>query len=523
MSQVRVFTLVGDSNIRNHINKNSLRANPALKAAQILTCGHMGIFSPSLQKIRAESNACVVACVTNFLTSAEGPPSISNRVEPVLSDFFSTLVEYCVSNPDRSFLISPPMYRSQPTWYREGLPEIMTLFSQSFSNAESRPPNLLLLPSFATPEFDADGIHLTPYSGLEYILHLFDSAIEVIESTGRTLEEVSTKCCESTRVLEDRVMVLEQEHRRLNRVVESKTAIDSELADTHANERSEDFFVIAGTPRIASDLVGKAWQEQAVKDVQSVIQILMGREMSIVFVKNATSRHDGAEVTYNVQMSTVAESDSIRKKFGSFFVGAGGVERRPTELRSISIKNLVTPETRIRISLLKLIGQKYRDSNPRSKVQVIGYVPRPFIKITPSPSASDRRVLSYTFVQAVKALPCQFSASELEPIVRRINPRLSGQVRSLFIIISDDQYRKVSKFRNSRPATTSTSTEVSNTGSASGTSGSVSDDGDDNDVTITEAMAVVPVPPAAHQSSSKGSRSGKRGAPSHPDAVPAKK
>ena len=147
---------------------------------------------------------------------------------------------------------------------------------------------------------------------------------------------------------------------------------------------------------------------------------------TIVFVKNATNRHVGAVVTYNVQMPTVAASRSIRVKFGSFFLG--GKKTKPKELASISIKNLLTPETKTRISLLKLIAQKYRDTNPQAKVQVIGYQPRPLIKITPGPNVSDRRVQSYNFVEAVRALPVNFSEAELDPVVRRINPKLAGQV-----------------------------------------------------------------------------------------------
>ena len=56
------------------------------------------------------------------------------------------------------------------------------------------------------------------------------------------------------------MMALEQDHRRLNRIVDNKIAIDSEQSDFRQNERFEDSFVIAGLPRISDDLVGKDWQ-----------------------------------------------------------------------------------------------------------------------------------------------------------------------------------------------------------------------------------------------------------------------
>ena len=76
-----------------------------------------------------------------------------------------------------------------------------------------------------------------------------------------------------------------------------------------------------------------------------------------------------------------------------------------------------------------------------SRVQVIGWQPRPLLKITPAPSAKDRRVLSFNYVEAVKTLPTNFSDAEVAPIIRRINPKLRGQIRSLFVVLSDDLYR----------------------------------------------------------------------------------
>ena len=117
------------------------------------------------------------------------------------------------------------MYQSSPVWYREGLPEILTLFSQNFY--QDRPANLHLLSSFPTPEYGKDGVHLTPYAGLEFLLHLIDGAQELLDGLEASPDVVVAKASEGARVLEDRMMALEQDHRRLNNVVESKTAADA--------------------------------------------------------------------------------------------------------------------------------------------------------------------------------------------------------------------------------------------------------------------------------------------------------
>ena len=502
-----IFSLLGDSNLQCHINKNSCRANPALKAAQMLTCGSLTIFGASLEKVRQTSTACIVACVSNFLSDADGPSTLSLRVDPVLQEFRASLLEACSLNPDRAYLISPPMYRTHPIWYREGLPEIMTLFSQSMT--ADRPPNLHVLSSFATPEFEANGVHLTAYSGLEFVLHLFDGASELLANLELPLPERAIKGSESTRVLEDRMMALEQDHRRLNRVFEHKVAEDAELADFHTNERTEDFFVIAGLPRISDELVGKSWQDQAIKDVSGVITKLMGKSLSIVFVRNSTQRFEDAEVTYSVQMSRVEDSSAIRRRFGSFFVT--GSDKRPEGLTEISIKNFVTPETRIRISVMKLLAKKYRESNPGSKVKVIGYQPRPMIKIVPAASAADRRVMNFNYVQAVTKLPCRFSPSDLEAITRRINPRLQGQIRSLFIVLSDDTIKK-KKSKPTEPVPVPTTQDGSDNESvASGVS------------TMTSVSRAPSVAPVASGGSSRSGRGEKRVASPSDHSAPAKK
>ena len=100
-------------------------------------------------------------------------------------------------------LVSPPMYRASPLWYSDGLAEVMNKFSTIFS--QDRPVNLLLMPSFPTPVFDQDGVHLSPLSGLDYLFFLFDAARETLATSVQEPEAAITSGSEATRVLTDRV------------------------------------------------------------------------------------------------------------------------------------------------------------------------------------------------------------------------------------------------------------------------------------------------------------------------------
>ena len=69
------------------------------------------------------------------------------------------------------------------------------------------------------------------------MIHLFDTTLSMLEQLERepSCEEHIPAASEATRLLEDRMMVLEQDHRRLNKDVEYRAAIDAELHDFHEN------------------------------------------------------------------------------------------------------------------------------------------------------------------------------------------------------------------------------------------------------------------------------------------------
>ena len=142
-------------------------------------------------------------------------------------------------------------------------------------------------------------------------------------------------------------------------------------------------------------------------------------------------------------MASVDDAKAIRAKFGSFF--RGGRDARPPELSKISIQNLVTRETRIRISIMKLIAKRYLAKNPEGRAHVIGYLPRPLLKITPPPTAKSKRIMSYNYIEAVQKFPVNFTKEEIGDITNRAAQRFAGKLRSIFIVLSDDMVSRRSK------------------------------------------------------------------------------
>ena len=467
-----IFTIIGDSNVKRHMVPMNCRDRPLMTSAQVLQCGRLEVLAEALKQVRSESNVCVFSCVTNFLTSCEASSTVSLLAEGIFVDFLSKLEAFCAQKPDLKCLVCPPMYRESPIWYRESMSQILTKFSEVLSRNAS---GIQLMPSFPTPVLESDGVHLTAYSGLGFLLHLFDSAQSVLELATSDLEVKSVRSAESTRVLEDRVMAIEQDHQRLNRLFEWKTAVDSEMADYHENVRFENWFVIHGLARIETENK-QEWQVKAKSDVNEVLSVLMGREYPIVVVQNITSKGKDAVCRYQVLMTSVNDSKEIRDKFGSFFIGGKGKDtgKRPEALKKVSIQNRLTPGTQLRISILKLLAKRYESSNPGGSAIVIGYDSRPIIKIFPPEDASDSRIKTFNFVEAIKSLPVNFTDAELRPILDKINFKLRGTLKSVFVVVSDDmlpRQKAKPKSTGSRGSGGGSGGQGSKNGSSSGSGG----------------------------------------------------
>ena len=448
MAPVNVYTLLGDSNIQRNMNSTNCRDRPLMSDAQVIPCGRLEVVAEALRQIRSASNVVILSCVTNCLTgSTDDVSSISIRVEPILKEFQSIVESFACSpgNEERLILVAPPMYRAFPIWYCDGVSEVLQKFSSMMCSKPSGPTNIHLLPSFPTPSCENDGIHLTPYSGLEFILHLFDSSTNLIQTLSSRPEEVVIRNVESSRVLEDRMMVLEQDHRRLNKVVEEKYAEDAELADFQENIRYEDHFVILGLPHIPK-CDTRVWQEKAKRSVGQFVHRLIGRKVKIVFVKNITGKSKDALARFQVQVESVAVSREIRDKFGTFF--PGGKDSRPPPFENISVRNRLTHETRVRLNIMRVLAQHWHASNPGSKFQCIGYDSRPTIRLIPSEKATDRRVLTMNFIEAVRTLPARFSSTELDAILFDVKPKWVGKMRSLFVVLSDDMVKHKTRGKN---------------------------------------------------------------------------
>jgi hypothetical protein len=124
------------------------------------------------------------------------------------------------------------------------------------------------------------------------------------------------------------------------------------------------------------------------------------------------------------------------------------------------------------------------------------------LKITPPEGASDRHTKVYNFIEAIKRLPTCFTPSEIEDLIKRISPKLHGNLKALFVVINDDMLpSRGARSRSKRnPAPVTAPAPSSSTVADSEVSEVSSDEGE------AEADPVPPTPVSV-------SRGNKRGAP----------
>ena len=300
------------------------------------------------------------------------------------------------------------------------------------------PPNLMLLPSFSSQDLCPDGVFLTPVAGLHYVLQLFDQTDKILQSATSGTDQQLVTVKESVRQYSDRVAYLENRHSGLQRQVDLKSAQDAEFSDWMVNRSEEDWLVVTGLPRLNNS---NDWQDNARRQVADIIKLVLhanrtNLNFKVLYVSNPHRFQPNRPPTYNVRMDSVHSSSCIRDLFSGFFRHNRPVSR-PPPLKGVSIRNKITPDTKIRISILHQFGRVFTESNNGSFYKVCGFVSRPTL-ITIPPKNSTTRQRTYTFMQAVTLLPATFSDEHLTQIFQVVSNQQPGKLQSLFVVLNDD-------------------------------------------------------------------------------------
>ena len=100
MSVSRLFTIIGDANVRRNMTALNIASRETMKSAQIVDFNGEGSFDSALASVRSESSVCIVAAITDLLLSNGDCGTISASIDPVLNTFSAQIVQFCNAKPN---------------------------------------------------------------------------------------------------------------------------------------------------------------------------------------------------------------------------------------------------------------------------------------------------------------------------------------------------------------------------------------------------------------------------------------
>ena len=77
----------------------NIASRESMKSAQIVDCALMTSFDQALTDVRAESEVCIVATITEMLLVSGDCGTIFSTIDPILTAFNQKLTAFCVSRP----------------------------------------------------------------------------------------------------------------------------------------------------------------------------------------------------------------------------------------------------------------------------------------------------------------------------------------------------------------------------------------------------------------------------------------
>ena len=297
----------------------------------------------------------------------------------------------------------------------------MAIFEDAFRTPG---PNIWILPHFMDPEFEADGFHYTPASGLMYIQHLVHSTQSII---GLSVKPDPVAQIHSSQLQGIRHDVSEL---RFNQILIN--AKQEEETDGHLNSEAENQFVVAGL-KVANS---SGWQERKSSFVKATKELLVRfcPSLSTVLIKFCCVVTTRPRLFLNVECDTVEAGTKVRQEWAKL-VKSGDARKRFSD---ITITNSVTLGTRVCCAILRAYAKAYLQENPQGQASVSSFISRPHF--TYRPSQTDRQI-SLTFCETVlnDDLP-EPTSDDLEQAYRVAGTRqFKGQLRSTFLIFPDSQ------------------------------------------------------------------------------------
>ena len=261
-----VLSIVGDSNVNRHLNqaKAAHPSDHSLRQSHLITAFNAEQLLSSLTGQNEHRRFVVIAALTNPITNLVflGGDQLIIDVRLFLQQVSSWIQQgrNFDDGTNSSVFILPPQFRRYPSWYRQFYTNILAIFEDAFRAPSN---NVWILPPFMDPEFEADGIHYTPASGLLYVQHLVHSTHLILESPSKPDPVAQSHSSQLQGVRYD-ISELRFSQMLINAKQEEET-------NGRLNTEAENQFVIAGLKIARSN----SWQERQSSFVNATKELLV--------------------------------------------------------------------------------------------------------------------------------------------------------------------------------------------------------------------------------------------------------
>lgn len=145
-------------------------------------------------------------------------------------------------------------------------------------------------------------------------------------------------------------------------------------------------------------------------------------------------QYKAKKVIYDIEMINISDSQAIPDAYGLFWQKKSG-KRPPDGLRGLTLTNVTTFYTRVRVQLLKEVAQKHQAANPSISCFVTNYLPRPELKIR------DRKgpLLSLTYTKTITQFSHYLKLDFLKDLYQYAHTNMpEAGVAERFLVLSSD-------------------------------------------------------------------------------------
>ena len=97
---VKLFTIVGDANVKRNMTGLNTASREAMKNAQVIDYLGVGPIDQALMDVRQESGVCIIAGLTEPLVASGDCGTIYASVDPTLTSLFASISGFSSSRPN---------------------------------------------------------------------------------------------------------------------------------------------------------------------------------------------------------------------------------------------------------------------------------------------------------------------------------------------------------------------------------------------------------------------------------------